>query len=49
MDAINALVGPGVKLSMPGLQKLKADDKKSKKAAAKARVGGGGGGGKGEE
>ncbi|GLI62598.1 hypothetical protein VaNZ11_005137 [Volvox africanus] len=40
MEAINALVGPGVKLSMPGLQKLKADDKKTKKARAQARVAG---------
>ncbi|GIL66527.1 hypothetical protein Vafri_19992, partial [Volvox africanus] len=38
MEAINALVGPGVKLSMPGLQKLRADDKKTKKARAQARV-----------
>lgn len=38
MEAINALVGPGVKLSMPGLQKLKADDKKTRKARAQARV-----------
>lgn len=38
MEAINALVGPGVKLSMPGLQKLKAGDKKSKKAKAQARA-----------
>ncbi|GIM05839.1 hypothetical protein Vretimale_10215 [Volvox reticuliferus] len=38
MEAINALVGPGVKLSMPGLQKLKADDKKTKKARAQAEA-----------
>ncbi|EFJ40300.1 hypothetical protein VOLCADRAFT_48102, partial [Volvox carteri f. nagariensis] len=31
MEAITALVGPGVKLSMPGLQKLKMDEKKTRK------------------
>ncbi len=38
MDMINAMVGT-VKLSMPGLQKLKQGDKKSKKAMAKAKAG----------
>ncbi len=39
-DMINVMLG-NVKLSMPGLQKLKAGDKKAKKAAAKAKSGGG--------
>ncbi|KXZ50631.1 hypothetical protein GPECTOR_15g315 [Gonium pectorale] len=45
MEAINSLVGPLVKLAMPGLQKLKAEDKRSKKEKAKARVAAAGGGG----
>ncbi|KAG2487711.1 hypothetical protein HYH03_013710 [Edaphochlamys debaryana] len=44
MEAINCLVGP-VKLSMPGLQKLKTEDKKTKKAKAQARAAAGPGGG----
>jgi hypothetical protein len=35
-DAINAMVGT-VKISMPGLQQLKANQKKAKKAAAQAK------------
>eukprot|EP00877_Chromochloris_zofingiensis_P000090 jgi/Chrzof1/10081/Cz04g26120.t1 len=38
-DMISAMVGT-VKLSMPGLQKIKATTKKAKKAAAQARGGG---------
>lgn len=41
-DGVNAMVGT-VKISLPGLQKLKADSKKARKAAAQARAGGGGG------
>jgi hypothetical protein len=42
-DSIAAMVG-SVKISMPGLQQLKARDKKAKKAAAQARAGAQGGG-----
>lgn len=38
-DMVNAMVGT-VKISLPGLQKLKAEGKKAKKAAAQARAGG---------
>jgi hypothetical protein len=40
-DMLNAMVGT-VKISVPGLQKLKAEGKKAKKAAAQARAAGGG-------
>ncbi len=40
-DMIGAMVGT-VKISLPGLQKIKAEGKKAKKAAAQARAGGGG-------
>jgi hypothetical protein len=43
---VNAMVGT-VKISLPGLQKLKLEGKKAKKAAAQARAGGAGGGGGG--
>ena len=36
-DAINAMVGT-VKISMPGLQQLKLNQKKAKKAAAQAKA-----------
>jgi hypothetical protein len=45
-DMVNAMVGT-VKISLPGLQKLKLEGKKAKKAAAQARAGGAGGGGGG--
>lgn len=38
-DCVNSMVGT-VKLSMPGLTKLKQGDKKAKKQAAQARAGG---------
>ena len=39
---LNVQVGT-VKISMPGMQKLKAQEKSTRKAKAKAKIGGGGG------